>query len=172
VAKEDKKASGLRSSKHLLNLTLAGLPELDHFPSLEERQKALWEIGNEAGDTKSGWFWLAILAVVGGAILARYVAGWLLSYVALPGELEDILKVLTILAVFFLVLRWLHRRGAAAELRRKLLARGVPVCMGCGYLLRGLSVSTERCPECGRAFDGQVEKILTAAETPDAAPPH
>ena len=36
-------------------------------------------------------------------------------------------------------------------LREELIQLGVPICVHCGYDLRGLTES--RCPECGRAFD-------------------
>jgi len=45
----------------------------------------------------------------------------------------------------------LARRGIERHLRTRLLAAGVPVCMHCGYDLRGQTQA--RCPECGRAFD-------------------
>ncbi len=38
--------------------------------------------------------------------------------------------------------------------RRYLHGRGVPICVGCGYDLRGQR--EPRCPECGRGFDGAI----------------
>lgn len=47
-------------------------------------------------------------------------------------------------------------------LRETLLGRSVPICLKCGYLLRGLPLASERCPECGRPFDDRVRHILAA----------
>lgn len=46
---------------------------------------------------------------------------------------------------------YLFRRVARRQLRLYLNARGIRVCMGCGYNLRG--VAGPRCPECGRAYE-------------------
>lgn len=37
------------------------------------------------------------------------------------------------------------------HIRRMLVASGHPICIGCGYLLEGVSGTT--CPECGRTRD-------------------
>ncbi|MGE5607712.1 MAG: hypothetical protein ACM359_00515 [Bacillota bacterium] len=50
-----------------------------------------------------------------------------------------------------LCLFWLFRRRIQRTLRQQLLARGVPICLGCGYDLRGQL--EPRCPECGTPFD-------------------
>ncbi len=149
--------------KNLLNFTLRGLPELEYFPTPQSRQTALDEIGSEAGNPKSGQFWLGVLVTVAGALAARWLAGWLLSFVLWPRLVEEILHTVGTLAGFLLVLRWLHRRGTARDLRLKLLATGVPVCMSCGYLLRGLSPATGRCPECGAPFSSRVCDLLSTS---------
>lgn len=42
--------------------------------------------------------------------------------------------------------------------RENLQAAGVPICLKCGYDLRGQEIA--RCPECGEAFD---ERLLCAS---------
>ncbi|MBN1347708.1 MAG: hypothetical protein JXQ73_33785 [Phycisphaerae bacterium] len=49
---------------------------------------------------------------------------------------------------FFMVL--VLRSKVRVSLRRQLVERGIPICIRCGYDLRG---QTEpRCPECGTPF--------------------
>ena len=147
-------------ARKLLDVTLHGLPELEYFSTPVDRQKAIDEIGAEAGNPKSPGFWLAIGLLVATALLARWAAGLLLSFVLWPRWLEDVLHTAAMVVAFVAVLRWLHRSDAATELRKKLLAGGVPVCMACGYLLRGLSVMTKRCPECGAEFSPRACELL------------
>ena len=45
----------------------------------------------------------------------------------------------------------LFRRRIQRSLRRQLVEIGKPVCMTCGYDLRGQTMA--RCPECGTEFD-------------------
>jgi hypothetical protein len=45
----------------------------------------------------------------------------------------------------------LVRHAARRQLRERLVELGVPICIHCGYDLRGQTVP--RCPECGRGFD-------------------
>jgi len=149
-----------RPRKHLLNLTLAGLPELEYFEDEAARQKALTEIGDEAADLKSGGYWSGVGILIGAMIVGLVTIRWLLRFVVWPPLLEEVLLWLAATATFALTLRWLHRSGVAAQLRTKLLVCGVPVCMKCGYLLRGLPLDPGRCPECGRAFDDSVRELL------------
>lgn len=46
---------------------------------------------------------------------------------------------------------WVTRRGVRRYLRVQLVNKGVPVCLECGYQLRGQV--EPRCPECGTGFD-------------------
>ncbi len=54
---------------------------------------------------------------------------------------------------------WPCKRRVRISLREQLVAKGVPICVGCGYDLRGQIEPC--CPECGAAFD---EKLLNPSE--------
>ena len=152
----------MKRPRHLLNLTLSGLPELQYFESDEAREKALSEIGTEAGNPVQGSWWAAV-GMIWGSIFVIYLgARWLLTWVVWPRWIEDALGMVLAGLTFLFVLRALHRSGAAGELREKLLVGGVPVCRGCGYLLKGLPLDPGRCPECGRTFDDDVRRILAS----------
>jgi hypothetical protein len=47
-----------------------------------------------------------------------------------------------------------YRRNIQRSLRSQLIERGTPICLECGYDLRGQIES--RCPECGTAFDSSL----------------
>lgn len=52
---------------------------------------------------------------------------------------------------FMVLAQFAWRKPIQKMLRTDLVSRGVPVCLHCGYDLRG---QTEpRCPECGSSFD-------------------
>lgn len=81
----------------------------------------------------------------------------------LPGGLiYPAMIVLMLCAGFVLrfVAVYLDRHRATRFLRGRLLDLGVPVCLGCGYYLRGLT--SDRCPECGREIDDRVAKLMAA----------
>lgn len=53
--------------------------------------------------------------------------------------------------------QYVFRRPLQKQMRLELVARGIPICVTCGYDLRGQR--EPRCPECGRPFD---EKLLAS----------
>jgi hypothetical protein len=58
---------------------------------------------------------------------------------------------------------WLCRQRICRCLRDQLRAAGIPVCMECGYDLRG-DDSGMRCPECGSPFDDAAARRATEAQ--------
>ena len=60
------------------------------------------------------------------------------------------------------VLVHLFRKRIQRSLRSQLVARGTPICVECGYDLRGQL--DPRCPECGRPFNGSLMKGQTHLE--------
>ena len=52
------------------------------------------------------------------------------------------------------VLTWFWRHRCQRFLRQQLVASGIPICLKCGYDLRGQTEA--RCPECGTPFDAKL----------------
>ena len=159
-----------KKPKHLLDLTLRGLPELEEFDNDAQRQAALREIGQEAADLKSGGYWLGVAVLVGSTVISWWTVRWVLARISWPQWIEGLIQLLAFGGTFWLVIRWLHRSGARAELRQKLLQQGIPVCLKCGYLLRGLPPETQRCPECGQAIEKTALELVWR-QAPPSAPP-
>ena len=73
------------------------------------------------------------------------------------------------------VLTILRLRRMRRELRVELQKRGVPICIPCGYDLRGQSEA--RCPECGKPFDpallkpAEVHRATNPTDRPEVSPP-
>jgi hypothetical protein len=153
-----------KAKKNLFNFTLAGLPELEHFPDAATKQAALKAIEGSVG-------WKEWLVGIGLVVVVAVAVQFLLRYLlraqpitALHGELGDSLRIILTFAAAIGTIRFLHRWGAGTFLRGKLLEAGVPVCLPCGYLLRGLPAETTKCPECGKAIDERARTLLSVPE--------
>lgn len=138
-------------------------PELASFASDEERHRA-WKRALRAL-LRSWTYWAVLLvgtpAVVASIVLyARFAMPWISSMglVSAPLVSGVVGGVVGGSASVWSVA--LFRRRIARSLREQLLDAGVPVCLACGYDLRGQV--EPRCPECGRAFD---PAILTKPPT-------
>lgn len=147
-------------SSGLLHITLRGLPELELFDNDNDRTRAVNELQKEAGNPRSGSFWLAIAILIAGVIAVRFAFQALVPLSVLPGILREMLQTIVLVGSGIAILYRLHRYGAQADLRSKLLEFGVPVCRRCGYLLRGLSREAPVCPECGSALEARAREIL------------
>lgn len=146
----------------LLRLTLAGLEELRQFPTVEARHKALDEIASSF----KWWEDLLGIVTVGSAAIGLNVAlkaliRWLLPNMGrLMDEITDAIRLFVVIGGALLVLAVLHRWGIRHELRRKLIESGVPVCVKCGYSLRGLAHDATVCPECGHQIGPLARALL------------
>jgi hypothetical protein len=160
-----------------MNITLAGMDELQHFPDTESRERALREVGSSvrALDWAVG-FAICAVGAIGGLWLARMLVRGLLPMVLpwpLHRNVQDLIVFVLVGGTMFLTIRMLHRWGAARALREKLIGLGVPVCRGCGYLLRGLPRDATTCPECGQSIDNDARDLIESSRTESAnrAPP-
>jgi predicted RNA-binding Zn-ribbon protein involved in translation (DUF1610 family) len=146
--------------RHPLNLTLAGLPELEFFESDDKRDAALAQIAKEAGRPTTWGYWTAVLLLGAGAICTMLLATWLLEFVSWPREMEKAARLGVVILVTLMLIRRFHRQGFPAMLRQKLIEQGVPMCLKCGYNLRGQPSDSKRCPECGTAINEASKGIL------------
>jgi len=120
-------------------------PELALFESPEEARRTKYEFYR-----RSLWWWVYIVIL----ILVTAIFGFWLWYEALA-RFRPWVSLLILVLIGGTVgggsAHWLFSKPFQQHLRKRLLDRGVKVCMACGYDLRG---QTEcRCPECGTPFE-------------------
>lgn len=125
-------------------------PELEYFEREDLQHLASEALTTARHEVMRSWsFWLASLALWVLAIAASVLAARLFQkYIGSPRWVESLLNggawVVVSCGVW-----WLFRRRTRRHLREMLFRLGVPICIPCGYDLRG---SKERCPECGTKF--------------------
>ncbi len=131
------------------------LPELDLFDSDDRRRRALDRASGYYVNTWAGNF--RPLFIVGWAMLMVCIVTWEyllpILYSKFPLREQNFVigvAVETSPWVLFLFFpTWLIRKRIRRGLRQELVNDGVPICVKCGYDLRG---SQKRCPECGTGF--------------------
>jgi hypothetical protein len=127
--------------------------ELDMFPTEVDAEKALGR-ATEQGPMQKGdyaivaLFILAIVAIIFAVVIIESSVGatWAVLMRIIRWSLPFALTFATVA-----MLVYVYRRSIRRSLREQLCAIGVPVCIACGYDLRGQA--DPRCPECGRPFD-------------------
>jgi hypothetical protein len=122
--------------------------EFDMFPTEEARRAALRSVNNRISFVRYLLSFLIVFGLLEGVMAVLEYAlhgfpGGRLGAALLGGGLPGGLTAPTVILLF--------RRRRALECRRLLCEQGIPVCIHCGYDLRGQTVA--RCPECGREFD-------------------
>lgn len=154
-------------------------PELQRFTPLQ-RADALAEARRSANTWRR---WVLCVAVGLMALVLMYCAFfWVNGFLGRFGLALDcagppsfwwelvsrfVLPPMFVTAVLLLVLL-VWRRPIQIALREMLQNHSVPICIGCGYDLHGLT--EPRCPECGREFDvrflqpPQTQPVVPSAE--------
>ncbi len=119
---------------------------MDLYDSQEEGFRACQQAMSQYG-------WLVILAVPCYLALLFSLdrAGWLTMPFAPRISNLVILAVLVISPCWAIPL--CYKRGVTRRMRRGLCELGIPVCLECGYDLRGNNSGV--CPECGAVADGE-----------------
>lgn len=123
-------------------------PELARFASDEEARDAYRAGVQQARRSFRFWLLLVVIYVALPAFLAVAFIG--LPFVArAPVAVRSGVIAALIASGGLVLFHWGLRKPVRSRLRRELAQRGVPVCVECGYDLRGQA--EPRCPECGAA---------------------
>jgi len=108
-----------------LQRELAGLPELDAFPTDEQREAALRAIATRHENPYDWqyWMWAAILLV--SAVSAGWFMSWILRTAGIPTLIAGALGIVTGLATHTFLYRAVHRWAARPALREELSKLGI-----------------------------------------------
>ncbi len=127
-------------------------PETRRFPTNADAQQALADWNRQL--YRMPGFWLALAAYTAAVaatafLLALTLRLWIPMPTTPAGRMILVIAAGPILgACIWLGATWIVRRRYLRFLRRRLVTLGVPICLACGYDLRGQELP--RCPECGR----------------------
>lgn len=138
---------------------LIKLPELELFPDEETRRDAMKRVQRELRPRRSiqlAGLFIFVLTIPFMIALRRKLSSLFQGDPWVAGIFSGLMAGGAGLAV-----TWLWRRDASVYLRQRLLDCGVPVCLGCGYCLRGLT--SERCPECGMEVPAIVRDLIASS---------
>lgn len=118
-------------------------PELDRFEQRKDAAKALTQARAASGEY---YIVLWIVPIAIGIVLFT-------EFVLVPIGLNWMGNIIfwPTVVIYPSVCLWLRRRRIRYHLREQLAQSGVPICIQCGYDIRGLPEN--RCPECGTKFE-------------------
>ncbi len=124
-------------------------PELNQLETKEERQAVFTQALKQVCKRPRFWLYMILGTVVlpAGVYL---VFSSVVRRIPMPRLLSAGLIGGIVAGFFGGSWQFVFRRAIQEEIRIEMIARGIPVCMGCGYDLRGQV--EQRCPECGRPF--------------------
>lgn len=138
--------------------TLKNPIELTWFESDHDRATVIGEFREQRKWSRRVSF---LLCFVVGFLILKYPFAMIFDSLGL-GLYFPVTMLLSV--VYFLVaMQLLWRRPLQQHLRQELVRRGKPICICCGYDLRGQS--EPRCPECSQPFDaGLLKKASPTGE--------
>lgn len=154
-----------RWSEYVRNPYLAGLAEVQLFPDEVTRREAFRRMRRDLRSRRSIQF-ASLVVFVLVMMLCKVLDSAASTLFGASWTAEIALSAIIGLAGG-LAMTWLWRRDGALFLRQSLLDCGVPVCVDCGYCLRGLT--SDRCPECGREIDERLAKLIAESNAMDPA---
>lgn len=146
-------------SSRLFRRLVRDLPETYLFADDEKHEKAIRDL-EKSEPTWHGILHAIILLV---AILIFMESVWF--RLSIPPWIKSWLSPIIPAFVMIAYSVYWQRRRAAMFFRNRLLRDGVPVCIKCGYCLRGLL--SDRCPECGKEMDERVRALIRREMKPD-----
>ncbi len=130
-------------------------PELALFDSEEERKAVIKQFRRRAWRTRRYWVqalgFVLAASVIYSLLMFSAMSAARLVFPGVPQFVSSGLAGVLIGGFSGFAVQFLWRRPLQRYLREQLIAKGVPICIECGYDLRGQV--DPRCPECGRAFD-------------------
>ena len=135
--------------RHCTREDMQEFPELELFDSVSDREDA-WKQAGKRVFLRWSYAVYALIVLVLHGVLKDHVA----SRLPIP-ELDHVTTIIGAAALMFALIggwMWMRRRRIHAVLREALREKGVPVCMHCGYCLRGAALG--RCAECGHEDGG------------------
>jgi len=146
---------------------LGGHPELELFPTDEQRRLALRHTASKIIGKRP--FFIAWGAAAGTCLVITLVLRKFVGGLGLPisQTMINLILMFPVMIPCALFGVWLMSRHVPKLLRNELLDCGVPICVPCGYALIG--APGPNCPECGRPFDAKVREILDTDADPSVS---
>ena len=108
-----------------LQRELAGLPELEAFPTSQHRDDAIRAIAERHENPYDWqyWLWAGILAV--SAVAGGWLLAWLLGLSRVPRPIAATLVIVAGFAIYNFLYRAVHRWAARPVLREELSKLGI-----------------------------------------------
>jgi len=132
----------------------AAYPELAMFPDRKAAEAAFYAWKKRLMRSPRFWVLLTGYTVLAGVFVAVVLMSLRRWVWVSPAMLGGIVGGVTA-GSGTVVLRWIWRARCRRFLREQLLLRGIPVCLNCGYSLRGNESGV--CPECGVVPGAEVD---------------
>ncbi len=148
-----------------LGLSTKHYPEFAYIEALERQDEAKALVEKHFGGGLWGYFAFVIVGALPGILIVQLYLTFAYSSTGglLIGRHAETVLLILIVSLYAggvrLISLHIFRNRVRRRLRELLISNGVPICLKCGYDLRGQAEA--RCPECGTAFD---EELLTGRQ--------